>query len=653
MEILTNKVKIEFDNINSRFDIYSLSITYDTHIKNLFNKVEKLVDSIKKEKVCSIYRYGSKFKIYFLIEKNSNKLNIDELFDEKELNYFKDFNLIKYFGIDKFITENEKLNLLLNGIKIYNYYDEKYECFDGKLYEVIKSHKDFVIALKYSFEDMCLKADVVTFRKYQNYNNDKRVFQINEKYLSKTSRKCSGYIIEGESGTKHNLDYFSGKSLTSLENCKVYRIMNIYKRFNEFYSDIYKISFQKDNMHEKRFENINHKTKSDRKYALELVRDKGINIIDNVGNRDFLEKIINYFETNNINVDITYDINREKLNLNIIYSKQYYEEKGIDDKHITSLDYVVQNIIYDMDEDKLDKNKMNVIIAELIHKYELNIKRILHHKHDNKIIKKFIFGRIKKIKDNKYVRCELSIENGNMFINKKEESKNDNGNIKEQIYIKDKMTNKIYEIILLPKYPLTEINDLVEAYYNTTIEINVKEKIIPILIKYKISHFNYCDILVEFEKFINKYDTVSMSTLYNKIKIELFPEDPILRCKYSNCLKDLNKYLWNNKTIYFKPLWRSKEQPIKQAFEKFKYKNDNIDYFQYYSGCSSSLNQSIYNGFPYRQIKYNFSEEEINDYLRLLDVDDVRNNQNTVIPFPFKYITEILNIYYSVPKNPR
>lgn len=63
-----------------------------------------------------------------------------------------------------------------------------------------------------------------------------------------------------------------------------------------------------------------------------------------------------------------------------------------------------------------------------------------------------------------------------------------------------------------------------------------------------------------------------MSTLYNKIKIELFPEDPILRCKYSNCLKDLNKYLWNNKTIYFKPLWRSKEQPIKQAFEKFKYK---------------------------------------------------------------------------------
>lgn len=69
MEILTNKVKIEFDNINSRFDIYSLSITYDTNIKNLFNKVEKLVDSIKKEKVCSIYRYGSKFKIYFLIEK--------------------------------------------------------------------------------------------------------------------------------------------------------------------------------------------------------------------------------------------------------------------------------------------------------------------------------------------------------------------------------------------------------------------------------------------------------------------------------------------------------------------------------------------------------------------------------------------------------
>ena len=645
MEILTNKVKIEFDNINSRFDIYSLSITYDANIKNLFNKVEKLVDSIKKEKVCSIYRHGSKFKIYFLIEKNSNKLNIDELFEEKELNYFKDFNLIKYFGIDKFITEDEKLNLLLNGIKNYSYNNEKYECFDGKLYEVIKSQKDFVITLKYTFEDMCLKAEVVTFRQYQNYNNDKRVFQINGKFLSKSVNKCSGYIIEGEIGTKHNLDYFSGKSLSSLQNCKIYRIMSIYNRFNQIYGDVYKINFLYDEMTEKKFENINHKIKSDRKYALELVRNKGINIIDNVGNKDYLEAVVNYFEANNVNVDVSNDVNKAKLNLNIIYSKDYYDVNGLDDKHLSSLDYVVQNMIYNIDDNSINKNKMNVIISELVHKYELNIRKILHHQHNNLIIDKFIFGRIKKIKDNKYIRCELSIEDGKIFINTNEEFKTNSNNLKEQCYLKNKNSKQIYEIILLHKYPLTEINDLVQAYYKTSIEIDIKDKFIPVLNQYKKKHSKYFEIINEFEKFINRYDAISMSKLYNEIKINLFPQEQDLRKDYSNCLKDLNKYLWDNKIIYFKPLWRSKTQPIKQAFEKFKYKNDNVDYFQYYSGCCNSLNQSIYNGFPYRQIKYNFSEEEINDYLKLLDVDDVRNSQNTVIPYPFKYITEVLNNY--------
>ena len=72
--------------------------TYCDFCKFLKNDewIYRYLDSLKKEKVCSIYRHGSKFKIYFLIEKNSNKLNIDELFDEKELNYFKDLHFDFY-----------------------------------------------------------------------------------------------------------------------------------------------------------------------------------------------------------------------------------------------------------------------------------------------------------------------------------------------------------------------------------------------------------------------------------------------------------------------------------------------------------------------------------------------------------------------------
>lgn len=654
MEILTNKVKIEYEYIKDRFDIYALMLGSLQGNKEIFSKVNTLIDSFKNNgDIYSIYRCGAAFKFYFLVEKGCNNLTKEDIFDNDILEYFRNYNLIKSFGIENNISERDKLNLLLNCIKNYNFNNEKYECFDGKLYEIIESKKDYLIALKYYFQDMCLKADVVTFRKHDNFNKDKRVFHIQEKYLVKNSDKTSGYIIEGESGTKHNLDYFSGKSLQSLENCKIYRIMKMYDKFNQIYQKICKISFTKDELYEKKFESVNHKVKSDRNKALQVVRNKGVNVINNVNNTEMFMKIKFYLENNNIYYIYSDKVNIDMLNLNIIYSRKYYEDNGLEDKHLKSIEYVVQNIIYEINNDEkgvsdnnINKNKMDVIISELVHKYELIQKKIIHHDYNNLIIEKFIFGRIKCIKDNLYLRCELTIDNNNLSFKISEEEKTKFNDLKEQLYLKEKKNSFIYQIMLLPKYPLTEINNLVDAYYQTLKKVNVQEDLIPLLNEYKMNN-KFEEIIDEIIVYIRNYDTISMSDLYSHIKNNLYPKDVVLKKDYSNCMKDLNKYLWNKKykNIYFRPLWRAKGQPIKQAFEKFKYKYDDIDGLQYYSGICGSLNQSIYNGFPYRQIKYKFSADEITDYLKLLDVDDIRNSQNTVVPYPFKYITEIINMY--------
>lgn len=655
MEILTNKVKIKYEHLNTKFDIYELKVKLNSDNK-IFLMVNKLVNSLKNnDDVYSVYRPDSKFKIYFLVKKNSIPLKLKNLFDEKILKYFIDNELISEPELKDNMNSNEKLNLLLNDIKNYDDDNERCESFGGKLYEILRAKKDYLISLRYSFKDECLNADVVTFKKNVN-PGDNIVFYINDRYLIKKTNSVhkEGYVIESEKHSKNNLNYFSAKDLKSLEECKIYKINRIYKKFNKIHKDICEIEFQKEKLDEKNFESITKEFKSDKKRALQITKDIGINIIDNVCNEKKLAKIKKFFDKNNITYEFSNDINKDKLNLNIIYSKKHYGDEGKIDKYLKSSEFVVQNLILENDDNKsnvgtvdVDNNKMSVIVSELVHKYELIKRKIFHHNFENKIIKKFAFGRTEKLKGKNYLICELLIEKGELLFKSIQEESKDKYKLKEGFYLRDKETGKKYQIEVLPKYPLTEINDLVNAFRETLNNVEVESDLVPLLNEFKNNYTKnnkYGNIIDKILEYLKMYDRIKMCELYKKIKKELYPTDSESRKEYSNCLKELNKFLWNKKykNIYFKPLWRGKNQPIKQAFEKFKYSYDDVNGLQYYSGSCNSLNQSICHGFPYRQIKCEFNQEEINDYLKLLDVDDIRHNQNTVIPYPFKYITEFI-----------
>ena len=41
-----------------------------------------------------------------------------------------------------------------------------------------------------------------------------------------------------------------------------------------------------------------------------------------------------------------------------------------------------------------------------------------------------------------------------------------------------------------------------------------------------------------------------------------------------------------------------------------------------------------------RKIKKIFNSEDLDGFFQTLDVDNIRYNQNTLVPFPFKYLRE-------------
>ena len=79
MEILTNKIKINYENISEKYDVIMLKIPYNSKDKSIFDNINRFIDSIDFSKVFAIYRKGSCFSFYVLTDKLL-KVNLEEIF---------------------------------------------------------------------------------------------------------------------------------------------------------------------------------------------------------------------------------------------------------------------------------------------------------------------------------------------------------------------------------------------------------------------------------------------------------------------------------------------------------------------------------------------------------------------------------------------
>ena len=182
MEILTNKIKINYENISDKYDVIMLKIPYNSKDKSIFDNINRFIDSIDFSKVFAIYRKGSGFSFYVLTDKLLN-VNLEEIFS----NDLYEMMIVKY-GMqiikDCKLDNDTLLNLLFIGIKNILNNEASLNNLDGKLYEMISTKDNQIISLLYSVNDGCLNADVVTFEECLD-NSKRRAFSINKNFLRK------------------------------------------------------------------------------------------------------------------------------------------------------------------------------------------------------------------------------------------------------------------------------------------------------------------------------------------------------------------------------------------------------------------------------------------------------------------------------------
>lgn len=648
MEILTNRVNVEYNYVDEFYDIFSLKIKYIKEDKSTFSKVVSLLNSVNYSKIFSIYREENKYTIYFLISKEySRNIKLTDIFEANELEYFISNNLIKYFSQVDIIDNKEDviLNLLLSNLSITSTNSRVISC-NGKLYEFIKSVKDYLISLEYTIKNKIINCRVVTFCK----TNGKEgcIYKLQGDYIVKSSLEGQSYVIKGEKDKKHLVNFFSAKTYDQFKNCKMVKIQELISIFNKKYKNYINLSLEYEEFNEIKFQSHRDKAKSYKRKSFDFMDKIGINIICKIEDKRALNALKDNISLKNISFKVSDTIDRQKLNILLIHIPEYYKENNIKDEYINTNEAAVQNLTYEnsfnISESSvmLDKNAFEIVLFEVLRKYELIKNRILIYNTNNLILKKYIFGQIVKDKDG-YIAYELGFDEENMTFVINDNILGSNKYNKDQIYIRPKESNEIILLNQLSYYPMVDITELDSKYKETLKEISIKKDLLPLLEKLEFS-LGEQNVLETIKKYIKSYDKVPMATLYEGIKKNVFPLNTDERKNHVQVLKKMNKELFNiSDFIYFKPLWRRKGGSYNNAFSNLKYLHNSEGVF-YYSASCKSVNEVINKGYPMRSLKLDLSQEEIKDFFLLLDVDNIRINQNVVEPFPFKYIREFIEI---------
>lgn len=627
MEILTNEINVDYNYVHNYFDTYKFTVEYKKEKNETFHKLAFLINSVNYGNVYSLYREGNKFTVYFLVDKD-NIITIDKVFDNKKLEYFYD-NKLK-ISLDKVnnISDDIILNLLLSKLSLFNKDKQLVSC-NGKIFDVIKCIKRQIITLEYSIKNNCLNSRVVTFTETRDTNDV--CYKLIGDYVAKGKIQGKSYHIKGDIKNKNKVNFFSGLDYSKFKNSKIVRMQELVTYFNETYSKYINISFVKKDFKEIKFQSFSDKNKSCKNKCIEKIQGIGINLLDNVKDNIFLDKIKNNLILYNVPFQVFDKPDKSFLNINIIHNKDFY--KNINgDKYMLSNVYPVQNITVENNmDDKLMKMRVEIAMLEAFRKYEIINNTLLSFKTNNVLLNNFCFGQTFK-KDNEFLSCEVFFDGNKMMFDIKRYPNIYKDN---QRYIRRKSSEELFFINVLDNYPLVDIRSLSEQYLNTLREIDIKKTLIPLLesIKPTLKNKSDYEYLIGI---IKKFDIVSMSTLYKEIK------------KAENTkkiIREINtKLFYDNCEIFFKPLWRKGDNEYKIAYTNIKYYVDeNRGLFYYSAGCKN-INQNISNGYPIRNINIKLNDEELTDFFKLLDVDSIRYNQSIVEPFPYKYINEYLRM---------
>lgn len=633
----TNKIKYNFykvDKINVDFDFYKFENTKGYFDSN-FLKKNKKVDILSV-----VYTYGRTW--YMMVRKDTNILEIQNNLD-------KDIKCEKIL-YEQLPYENIKYQILLNYIPKISKNSDVSNAL-GKLYYFIKEDGKHIrlICFEINYQNILIFKTTSFYPMNKDYEKAKPIIffhPITKKVLDKDDEGMRKY--SEKSFKKASVNFLSIESLEKFKKSKCHYIKRLFDDIKKYLGDYLDFEFlpylneQNKNLDKEfndyeKIKNYKHKNES----VKELFKGYKL-IINNL--EDEAGKPLEFKLKESLSSLFNPNANKI-LNLNIVYSKDYYKYNDLQDKYKASVN--TQHICIDEisinNQQEYDKT-LDKITQELLIRKDLVEKRIslINYKEEQNIEIIYIYKQ-----DKKYEFFSMYIYKNAKFDFLTTDS-----------YTKDVLIDFINQKIKYPDEPKLAIKIGNKLSLISRTELKILPDVRSIYEK-----------LEEDARYVSK---IQLERVFHELEEKEKLLDWLEDQKYEISIKDIRKGI--KKTLGLTHKHNSKEyKNIEEVFAKYDialdphlrdnsskdfYNGHNhfftfmLDDILYYSvGNSVNLDSTFSNAANCYRLDGIYFDGSLLGALEPIDIDMiakmcsinyVKSNQNSVLPWANKYIKEYL-----------
>lgn len=387
-----------YDKIREKYEFYLIK---NENPKNQFKPESKIFDDalITKNVLAIQYTGGSAF-ILMMKNDNRNEENLMSLIHKFNDEY--DGYLSKELLSIPFKSYPHSMILTMFNALAKSKKHEEISNLGGKLYYFTKKTKRQVFCIELKIDgDYIIKLNSVTFTSTEDdnsYGKTQYVLQPNNTMRKRTQNDKSGpfYTIGQFKGTKHEtpfLDVYEPKFLQS----KIGVLSALIEKFNKEYEGLIKIAIKKEyDWGKVDIKTSESKTKEHLRYIKKVLDGRAIRIVNTIKDPDYEEqtklfteklkaKIEELFTSDkmlkddrelNFKVILSDKENKKDLNIRLVHEPEYYENHELKDMYKKTGDTVIQNITLEgfSENGKITEPKKSaipVVINDLIVKNDL------------------------------------------------------------------------------------------------------------------------------------------------------------------------------------------------------------------------------------------------------------------------------------------
>lgn len=669
--ILSNKLVVEFnrDAIDCDFDVFIISKEnggfYESNVMDIASQEFKAISVV--------YYFGNQWFALF----KKDEVDLDKL--KAVISREDPEAIVNKIDIkdENTLYPNVLVQLLLNTLAGPKNEKFRYNNVSGRLYYIrpkfLKKYpKTFYVLYMRMTKDFYMSMEVTTFSKvsechYGKIPNKKFIFDDNTNYFRKKlkSDKISDdecYVERTLSKkTKHTEDFLNFHSYEEFCNCKV---GIYYEFFNDVQNELSNYmtvcnggfdDYENFEFVEAGFEN--------KEYGQILSR-RDICLVDEVqteGSRQMIgrvqEELNEYY-----GVSAEFDVIKENAYIiRLIHNKEYYEKNNIqeEDLHQQSVgNMIFQHIT--LEDFKIESKKASPALKKVLQ--ELIVKGDI-------VDSKFSIVNWKTDRDWNFVKADKKWDNENKkyYVAYTKMIIHPNGVFEIKAYDNRDFTeveewNQIDEAFKkYNKWPTVVEGFVYTEYQDLNVILKTEQTTMPNFNKLAYSlklsnNENYVNVgLVRSE--LEGYMEQSINTKYvaaaeimlekmkgiNVIDVKIGDVLPYLNIR-SGFGKDFNQYLFQNTGTLLHPT--PKDETVRgeyfDAVLDIKYFEKDEKSYYFVGTAEKKFQQSLHNACLLREVISIGQKINMQELLKLMAVEFVRNGQYTVLPFPFKYLNEII-----------